>query len=133
MSKTDKTSDEIIDYIRCMTVTPDVDPDIYARLTQKNLTDINEYINAPMTATTVSEDKNGKKSRETVTAELIYYWMISLNIPFECKHWHLNQLLMLIRVCNAKNTPPKKRSQRDIMNQYNAINKANREKFKSKG
>ena len=133
LTKADKTAEEILDYIRCMTITPNIDPDIYTRLTSANLTQINEYINAPMTATTISENNNGKKNREIVTAELIYFWMISLNIPFECKDWHLNQLLMLIRVCNAKNEPPKKRSKQDIMNQYEAINRANREKFKSRG
>lgn len=133
LSKTDKTSDEIIDYIRCMTVTPDVDPDIYARLTQKNLTDINEYINAPMTATTVSEDKNSKKNRETVTAELIYYWMIALNIPFECQKWHLNRLLTLIKVCNIKNQPPKKMNRKQTASQYAQLNAARRKQFNSRG
>lgn len=133
LSKDEKTFDETIDYIRCMTLTENVDPDVYLRLTQENIIQINSYIEAPMTATTFRKDSNGKNSREQTTAELIYYWMIALNIPFECQYWHLNKLLTLIRVCNAKNSPPKKMSRSEIMNQNRALNEARRAKLNSKG
>lgn len=132
LAKNDKTITETLDYIRCMTITQNVNPDVYKRLSRSNIEDINKYIDAPMTATTFS-DNNAGKSREIVTSELIYYWMIALNIPMECQHWHLNRLLTLIRVCNVKNTPPKKMSRREIMNRNAALNAARRKQLNSKG
>ena len=133
LSKKGLTREETLDYIKLMTVTPNVPPDTYDHLTSKNIEQITQYINAPMTATTISEDKSGKNNREVITAELIYYWMIALNIPFECQKWHLNRLLTLIRVCNIKNTPPKKRSKREIMSQNAALNAARRKQLNTRG
>lgn len=133
LSANDKTDEEIMDYIKFMTVTQDVDDDVYSHLTVDNFNKINEYINAPMTATTFFEDKNGKKTREVITSELIYYWMVALQIPFECQYWHLNRLLTLVRVCNIKNEPPKKMSKRDIMSRNASLNAARRKQFNTKG
>ena len=133
LSKKEKTLEETIDYIRCMTLTQNVDPDIYNYLTTENIQTINQYIESPMTATHFSESRNGSANRETTTAELIYYWMIALNIPFECQKWHLNRLLTLIKVCNIKNTPPKKRSQAEIMKRNAAINEARKKQWHTKG
>ena len=88
---------------------------------------------APMTATCLIEEKQTRGNKETVTSELIYYWMISYNIPVEFQKWHLNRLLTLIRVCNVKNSPPKRRSKREMWNRNAAINAANRKRFGSKG
>ena len=129
----DKTFDETIDYIRCMTLSQNIDPNIYMFLTQENIKEINDYIGDPMTATTFSDDGNGRNNREIITSELIYYWMVALNIPFECQKWHLNRLLTLIRVCNIKNQPPKKRSQGQIMSRNAALNAARRKQLNSKG
>ena len=133
LSKIEMTQEETIDYIKCMTVTQNVEPEVYDHLTEQNIDDVVQYINAPMTATTFVEDKNGKNNREIVTAELIYYWMIALQIPSEYQKWHLNRLLTLIRVCNVKNQPPKKRSKRDIMSRNAALNAARRQQLNSKG
>ena len=133
LTKADKTYEETLDYIKCMTLTQNVDPSVYDRLTVGNIEEINRYIDHPMTATTFSEDKTAKKKGEQVTAELIYYWMISLNIPPEYRKWHLNQLLTLIRVCNVKNTPPKKMSKRELMSRNAELNAANKKRFNSKG
>ena len=132
LSHTNKTYDETIDYIKCMTLTRDVDPLVYYGLTNDNIEQINKYIAAPMTATSFS-DKNGKGGREIITSELIYYWMISQNIPFECQKWHLNRLLTLIRVCNIKNAPPKKHSRREIASRNATLNAARRKQLNSKG
>jgi hypothetical protein len=132
-SKQPKSYEETIDYIKCMTVTKNVDPEVYDHLTTANVAEINKYIESPMTATYFSEDKNGKSSKETVTSELIYYWMIALNIPFECQKWHLNRLLTLVRVCNVKNQPPKKMSKREIMSRNAALNAARRKQYNTKG
>lgn len=133
LSKEDKKFEETIDYARCMTLTQNVDPTIYQYLSDENVKQINHYIDSPMTATWFSEDKKKPNSREQITSELIYYWMIALNIPFECQKWHLNRLLTLIRVCNIKNQPPKKRSKREIMSRNAALNAARKRKLNTKG
>ena len=134
LSENNKTTEMNLDYIRCMTLTQNVDPKIYYALTSDNIKEITEYINAPMTATWFSQnDKNSKKNKhEIVTAEIIYYWMIAYNIPFECQKWHLNRLLTLIQVCNIKNNP-QKISKKDLLNRNRALNEARRAKFNSKG
>jgi hypothetical protein len=133
LTKQEKTFEETLDYIKCMTLTQNVDPEVYNYLTNENIKEINEYIGAPMTATYFSDEKTSKTSREQVTAELIYYWMIAFNIPFECQKWHLNRLLTLIKVCNIKNQPPKKRSKKDIMSRNAALNAARRKRLNTKG
>lgn len=131
-SNKEKTYEETLDYIKCMTITPNVSPEIYNRLTRENVSSIVDYIQAPMTATYVN-DRNGSHSREVITSELIYYWMIASNIPFECQKWHLNRLLTLIRVCSVKNQPPKKMSKRSIMSRNAALNAARRQQLNSRG
>jgi hypothetical protein len=133
ISKTEKTAEEILDYIKCMTITQNVKPEVYDHLTRANIDEINNYIEAPMTATTFADDKNAKHSREIITSELIYYWMIALQIPPEYQKWHLNRLLTLIRVCNVKNAPPKKMSKREIMSRNAQLNAARRKQLNSKG
>ena len=133
LTKQEKTFEETLDYIKCMTITQNVDPEVYNYLTNKNIEEINNYIDAPMTATYFSDDKTAKSSRGQITAELIYYWMIALNIPFECQKWHLNRLLTLIKVCNIKNTPPKKRNKKEIMRRNAALNAARRKRLNTKG
>lgn len=133
LGKQEKTDEEILDYVRCMTVTQHVDPEVYLRLSAENYAAINAYIEAPMTATRFYEEKAQKGNKDTVTSELIYYWMIVYNIPVEFQKWHLNRLLTLIRVCNVKNSPPKKRSKREIFQRNAALNAANKRRFNSKG
>ena len=116
-----------------MTTTPNVKPEVYKCLTEENIEEIQKYINAPMTATYISENRNGGGNRETVTSELIYYWMISLNIPIEFQKWHLNRLITLIRVCQIKNTPPKKMSKSAIMSRNAALNASRRKQLNTKG
>ena len=124
-SRKEKTKEEIIDYIRCMTITQNVDPYVYHCLTRENEEQIKNYIDAPMTAVTFPNEKKGG-SRDVITSEIIYYWMISLGIPFECQKWHLNSLIALIKVCNIKNQPPKKMSRRELASHHRAVNAARR-------
>ena len=131
LSNNEKTPDEIMDYIRCMTINQ-VDPIVYYCLSQKNIDDIKAYIDDPMTATTI-KDIPGKRNYEVVTSELIYYWMVALQIPFECEKWHINRLLTLIRVCNIKNQPAKNIPKREILNQNRLLNEARRKKYHTKG
>ena len=132
-SKKEMSEEETLDYIKCMTLTKNVDPDVYNHLTNENVKDVIDYIGNPMTATTFGKDDKTQNNREVITSELIYYWMSSSNIPFECQKWHLNRLITLIRVCSIKNTPPKKRSKRDIMSRNAALNAARRQKMNTNG
>lgn len=135
LSNKEKSHEEILDYIKCMTLTKNIDPEVYNALTNENIKEINDYIMAPMTATTFSENGVRKKvNNEIFTSEVIYYAMTAYNIPFEnCEKWHLNRLITLIRVCGIKNEPSKKMSKRSIMSQNAALNAARRKKFNTKG
>ena len=128
------SNEEMFDYIKCMTLTKNVDPMVYDHLTQSNIKAVKSYIEDPMTATTFAKENAGSKNRDIITSELIYYWMIASNIPFDpCQKWHLNRLIALIRVCSIKNAPPKKRSKRDIMSRNAALNASRRKQFNSNG
>ena len=127
------TFEETADYVRCMTLTKNVDPNVYRGLSNKNIQEINKYMADPMTATTFSKVASGPKNKEILTAEIIYYYMVAFSIPSEYAKWHLNQLLTLIKVCDVKNSPPKKMSQRDILNRNSALNEARRKQLNSKG
>jgi hypothetical protein len=122
-----------------MTITHNVDPNVYLALSENNVKEINEYIDDPMTATWFTEAKNPnassppRRSSEQITSELIYYWMIALQIPFECQRWHLNRLLVLVRICNIKNQPSKKASKHDVMSRNAALNAARRKKLGTSG
>lgn len=133
LSRKEKTLEETLDYFRCMTINKEVDPQIFRCLSSEQVEQINNYIDAPMTATYFAKNQDTTPSRETVTAELIYYWMISFNIPFECQKWHLNRLIALIKVCQLKSTPPKKMNPKDIARRNAALNAARRKKHHTKG
>ena len=133
LSKDQKTPEQISDYIKCMTITPNVRPEVYEFLTKENVEDVTNYINDPMTATTITERGGKRISREIVTSELIYYWMVSLQIPFECQKWHINRLMMLIQICNIKNQPDKKMGKKSTMQQNAALNAARRQRAHSRG
>lgn len=132
LSKERRTPEESIDYVRCMTLTQNVDPNVYKALTPRLLAEVSAYIDASMTATTFSKRGN-KPSYEIVTSELIYYWMVSYQIPFECQKWHLSRLLTLINVCNVKNAPQKKMSRQEVMSRNRALNAARRKKLNTRG
>lgn len=128
-----KTVEEIIDYIRCMTISQNVNPLIYNVLSRKNIEAVEKYLADPMTATVVKKTQSRSKQR-IITSELIYYWMVSFDIPFEpCEKWHLNRLLTLIDVCNIENSPKKKMRKGDIFKQNAQLNAARKKSLGTKG
>lgn len=133
--RTDKTAEEVIDYIRCMTLTQNVDPLIYYCIPASEVKRINEYIEDPMTATWFSDEEGGGKGRggPIITAEVIYYMMIAYQIPFECQKWHLNRLLTLLRVCEVYNRPKKKMRKNQILSRNAKLNAERKKKMGTRG
>lgn len=127
-----KTPEELEYYVKCMTLTQNVNPLVYKNLTKENYDEIYAYIEDPMTASWVN-DKGGRPSREIVTAEIIYYWMIEFNIPVEFQKWHLNSLIMLIRVISAKKAPSRKMSKSEAMSRQRDLNAARRAAMRTRG
>lgn len=133
LEKQEKTSEQLVDYIRCMTTTQNVPDDVFASLPSAAIEKILQYINAPMTATTFHSDAGGGR-REIITSEIIYCWMINLGIPFECQKWHLNRLLTLIRVCRIKSQPQKTKMGKNELLARNAhLNAARRKQLNTRG
>ena len=121
LGKDEKTNEELRRYVQDMTLTLNVPWEVYLNFSSENIDTINKYINAKQTATWFNE-RGTRPSREIITAEVIYYWMVSLNIPFECQYWHLNRLITLVRVCNEKNKPGKKMSRADAARRQRELN-----------
>lgn len=133
LAQESRSDAETIYYIKCMTLTQNVDDSVYAYLTDQDFNRISAYIDDPMTATWFSHLQDSGNSSEQITSELIYYWMIAYNIPFECQKWHLNRLLTLIKVCSEKSKKQKKMSQREEAIQRSRLNAARRTARHSKG
>lgn len=117
-----KSVEEILWYIKAMVITKEVPDEVFENLTEDNLTEIDRYINAKMTATWFSDSENQKRSRQVITSEVIYSWMIDHNIWIECENWHLARLFTLIRVCNQKNAPKKKMSRNEVLQKQRELN-----------
>ncbi len=133
LTKDPKSPSEFIDYVRCMTINPDVPDKVYDLLGYDNVKKIEEYIMDPATATTIIDRrKQTRRNNEIPTSELIYYWMVSNGIPFECEKWRLNRLITLIKVCNAKGNP-QQMSKQEIYAMNAALNNSRRASAKSKG
>lgn len=133
LSTVDKTDEEIRDYIKFMLLTPNVDDKTLYSMNQSNLDAINDYINSKESATTFGTMPETKGKGETITSELIYYWMVAFNIPFECESWHINRLFSLIRICNIKNSKPKKMSRQEIAQRNRALNEQRRKELNTSG
>ena len=129
----EKTNEQALDYVRCMTLNPDVDPNVYLRLTVDDIKELKEYIEDPMTATTIKDDGRKTGSGQRITAELVYYWMTQFNIPIEFEKWHFNRLITLIRVCAEESNPNKKMSKAEAARSMREINAARRAKYNTKG
>lgn len=133
LGKGEKTTEETVWYIKAMTLTPDVPDDVFDKLSGKNLREIVGYIDAKMTATTITEHGPQAKNTEVITAEIIYHWLVALQIPFECQYWHLNRLLTLVKVCNLKNSPPKKVGRKTAAQQQRDLNAQRRAAMGTRG
>lgn len=128
-----RTSEETLGYVKAMCLDPETPEEVFLRLEQKHFDQISAYIEDKQTATWFSDLHKQSPSREVITSELIYYWMFSLQIPLECENWHLNRLFTLIKVFNAKNSPPKKMSPAEIAARNRELNEQRKAKYGTKG
>ncbi len=128
-----KTTEEMLWYLHAMILTPAIPRGVVEKLSQENVDAINAYINDKHTATTIAERGPQRRSREVVTSEIIYHWMVALQVPLAAESWHLNRLLMLIRVINEKNKPAKKMNKADLAAQQRSLNEQRRAQMASKG
>jgi hypothetical protein len=133
LSKESKSAEEIVEYIKCMLLTPKVPEEIFRQLSLENYEKIHDYINGKRSATWFNETPEAPGSRETVTSELIYYWMTVFNIPFECDQWHLNRLFTLIRICNLKQAPQKKMNSFEMAQYRRQLNAQRRAELGTSG
>lgn len=132
-TKEPKTEEELLDYLRCMTLTQNVDPIVYKTIDAENYKKILAYIQDSQTATTF-HNRDKKHSREVLTNEVIYALMAELQIPYDpCQKWHLNHLLTLIDVCALRQEPAKKMSNAEMLKQRRALNAQRRSKYKTHG
>jgi len=128
-----KTPEEVLAYFKFMTLTSNVAPEVFDKLSESNIVEINNYVDKKMTATWFREIPSGPKAREIITAELVYYWMSQFGIPWEAQYWHLNKLFTLIRVFNEKQAKPKKMSRQDIIARNRQLNEQRRAQLNTKG
>jgi hypothetical protein len=137
LGKERHTTEETMDYIKCMTLSPEyVSDKVYTSLSGDHLDQVGNYINAKKSATWFNETpgQSAADSGETITAEIIYYWLIALQIPFEVQHWHLNRLLTLVKVTNIKNDPNKKMMPKaDAAAQQRMLNEQRKQRLGTKG
>lgn len=133
LSKEDKTSEETLWYIKAMVTSGELPPAAFHYMTQANIDAINAYVSDEMTATTIHEIPGQKQNTEKITNELIYYWMSVLGVPIACETWHLNRLLTFIKVCNAKNAPPKKMSRQEVLRRQRDLNAQRRAQLGTTG
>lgn len=133
LSREPHTNEELYVYVECMVLEMD-GPDYFdIRDYPEVLAPVNEYINKAGTATTFTEHSQRPPSREVITAELIYFWMLEHGIPFETDRWNLNQLFALIRICGIKRSKKKGMNRREIAEQNRMLNAQRRAQLGTSG
>lgn len=133
LAQTEKTNEEVLAYIECMALNPDVPPEVWGKLSQANYQAINDYIESKQTATWFSDNGPKTQSGEIITAEIVYYWITSMGLDWQVQHWHLNKLFTLIRVFDLKQTKPKPMGRAEQLQRQRELNQKRRAEMKTKG
>lgn len=125
--------EELEAYIECMILTPEFPPGVVAEMQPDHIEQIYKYIEKSHTATKFGAMPKNKIQNEVITSELIYYWLVAFQIPFECETWHLNRLFALIQICNSKSQPPKKLSKAEHARRAHEINERRKRELGTSG
>lgn len=133
LSSEKRSTEEIFGYLKAMMLDADIDSNLVRRFSQKTIDQIQEYIDSSQSATTFGNMPARNGPGEVITSELIYYWIVSYNIPFEVERWHLNRLFSLIRICNLKNSKPKRMSRNEIAQRNRELNAQRRAELGTSG
>jgi hypothetical protein len=133
LTKDNKTTEEVLFYVEAMILTPNYPEGIINSFTQKSIDAVNNYIESKQSATTFGKMPEQRSRGEIITSELIYYWMVAFNIPFECQHWHLNRLLALVRICNIKASKPKKMGRTELLQRNRQLNEQRKAELGTRG
>lgn len=133
LSSGNKTPEELFNYLKFMVITPNVDLDVLYRCSREEINQIQQYIDSSESATTFGQMPERRGPGEVITSELIYYWMVAFTIPFECQYWHLNRLFSLIKICNIKNSKPRKMSRNELATRNKELNAQRRKELNTKG
>lgn len=135
LSEEKKTNDQLHSYVSIM-AGGNLEEETLNRLGQSHYEKLNTYLNAKHSATWFSDPPNQRKSTQTVTSELIYFWMTTYNIPFECENWPFARLMNLIRIASIKNDPDKgkkKRNKSQMLSERAMLNQKRREELGTTG
>jgi hypothetical protein len=132
LSAGEKTATETFDYLKMM-VLPPTDPEVLRRCNQRQINEVQTYIESSQSATIFGEMPERRGKGEVITSELIYYWMVAFNVPFDCETWHLNRLFSLIRICNLKNSKPKKMSRNELARRNAELNEKRKQQLGTRG
>lgn len=133
LTKDHKSPEEVLAYLEFMILNEDYPENLMLSLTREHFTAVQEYIDSAESATTFGQLPEKRGKGETITSELIYYWLVAFNIPFEVERWHLNRLFALVRICNIKNQKPEKRKKGDAARQYRELNEKRRAQYGTTG
>ena len=133
LSSTEKSSDEIFSYIEFMILDESYPADLFSRLSGENIKKINDYIESKESATIINNRNQPRGRSETITSELIYYWMVAFQVPFECERWHLNRLFALLQICGIKNSKPQKMSKSEMAARNRELNAKRRSQYNTTG
>lgn len=132
-SHEEKTIGETYSYVRQMLLVEEP-PELESRLTNDNLIAIQQYINSPQSATTFRQMQNERPSREVITNELMYFWLVQFRIPFDpVETWHLNRLMTLVKICGVKQSKPKKMTKAEQIAEMQSLNAERKAQLGSSG
>jgi hypothetical protein len=118
-----KTTEMVLDYIECMILTPDPPADWISKLSKENIEEITAYFDSKQSATWFNDHHPEPKTGETITSELVYYWLDICDIDWQAQYWHLNRLLTLVKIHTVKQAKPKPMSRSEMLRRRRALNK----------
>ena len=130
------TTEQFLDYCRCMTINRQKDPGVYRFLRQTDADKIIRYIDDPMSARVLrgKNDKRRGNPKRVMTAEYFYWLMIQYGIPVDvCEKWHFGRLLALIDCCQYNSGDQPKMTYGERQKYYAMLNDKRRKALGTRG